>query len=66
MPAWFINGQLNACYNAVDRWAIKTPDKPAIIYEGDEPDQGRIITYGELLKQVSKLAQALTKLGLKG
>ena len=24
LPAWFINGQLNACYNAVDRWAIKT------------------------------------------
>ena len=22
LPAWFINGQLNACYNAVDRWAI--------------------------------------------
>ncbi|KAF6063992.1 AMP-binding enzyme family protein [Candida albicans] len=65
LPAWFINGQLNACYNAVDRWAIKNPDKPAIIYEGDEPDQGRIITYGELLKQVSKLAQALTKLGVK-
>ncbi|KAK6204289.1 acetyl-coenzyme A synthetase 1 [Scheffersomyces amazonensis] len=65
LPAWFINGQLNASYNAVDRWAIKNPDKPAIIYEADEPNQGRIITYGELLKQVSKLAQALTKLGVK-
>ncbi|EMG49394.1 ACS1 Acetyl-coenzyme A synthetase 1 [Candida maltosa Xu316] len=65
LPAWFINGQINASYNAVDRWAIKNPDKPAIIYEGDEPDQGRIITYGELLKDVSKMAQALTKLGVK-
>jgi len=65
LPAWFINGQLNASYNAVDRWAIKNPDKPAIIYEADEPNEGRIITYGELLKQVSKLAQALTKLGVK-
>ncbi|RCK66841.1 Acetyl-coenzyme A synthetase 1 [Candida viswanathii] len=65
LPAWFINGQLNASYNAVDRWAIKNPDKPAIIYEGDEPDLGRIITYGELLKEVSKLAQTLTKLGVK-
>ncbi|MCP8718628.1 MAG: acetate--CoA ligase [Asgard group archaeon] len=65
LPAWFINGQLNASYNAIDRWAIKNPDKPAIIYEGDEPDQGRIISYGELLKEVSKLAQTLTKLGVK-
>ncbi|ABN67234.1 acetyl-coenzyme A synthetase (Acetate--CoA ligase 1) (Acyl-activating enzyme 1) [Scheffersomyces stipitis CBS 6054] len=65
LPAWFINGQLNACYNAVDRWAIKNPNKPAIIYEGDEPNTGRIISYGELLKQVSKLAQSLTKLGVK-
>ena len=65
LPAWFINGQLNASYNAIDRWAIKNSDKPAIIYEGDEPDQGRIISYGELLKEVSKLAQTLTKLGVK-
>ena len=65
LPAWFVGGQLNAAYNAVDRWAIKTPDKPAIIYEGDEPNTGRIITYAELLKDVCKLAQALTKLGVK-
>ncbi|OBA19797.1 acetate--CoA ligase [Metschnikowia bicuspidata var. bicuspidata NRRL YB-4993] len=65
LPAWFVGGQLNAAYNAVDRWAIETPDKPAIIYEGDEPNTGRIITYAELLKDVCKLAQALTKLGVK-
>ncbi|KAI3403446.1 ACS1 [Candida oxycetoniae] len=65
LPAWFINGELNACYNAVDRWAMKNPDKPAIIYEADEVNQGRIITYGELLKQVSKLSQTLVKLGVK-
>lgn len=65
LPAWFLGGQLNACYNAVDRWAIETPDKAAIIYEGDEPDTGAIITYAELLKQVSKLSAALVKLGVK-
>lgn len=65
LPAWFLGGQLNAAYNCVDRWAIETPDKPAIIYEGDEPDTGRIITYAQLLKDVCKLAQALTKLGVK-
>lgn len=65
LPAWFVGGQLNACYNAVDRWAFETPDKAAIIYEGDEPGTGRVITYSELLKEVSKLAQALVKLGVK-
>ena len=65
LPAWFLGGQLNACYNAVDRWAIETPDKAAIIYEGDEPDEGRIITYSQLLKDVCKLAQTLVKLGVK-
>lgn len=65
IPAWFLGGQLNACYNAVDRWAFEDPNKPAIIYEGDEPGTGRIISYGELLKDVCKLAQALVKAGVK-
>lgn len=65
IASWFVNGQLNASYNAVDRWAIKNPDKPAIIYEADEPNEGRIITYGELLKDVCKLAQCLTRLGIR-
>ncbi|KAG7817529.1 hypothetical protein KL928_003428 [Ogataea angusta] len=63
--AWFVDGELNACYNCVDRWAIKNPEKPAIIYEADEPDQGKIITYGELLKQVCKASQVLLNLGVK-
>jgi acetyl-CoA synthetase len=65
IPSWFLNGELNALYNAVDRWAIKNPDKPAIIYEADEVNEGRTITYGQLLKDVSKLAHALHKLGVQ-
>lgn len=65
LPSWFLNGQLNASYNAVDRWAIKNPNKPALIYEADEVNEGRTITYGELLKEVSKMAQCLSKLGVK-
>lgn len=65
LPAWFLGGQLNACYNAVDRWAIETPNKTAIIYEGDEPDTGATISYVELLRQVCKLSAALVKLGVK-
>lgn len=62
--AWFLEGQLNASYNCVDRHAIKNPDKAAIIYEADEPNQGRTISYGELLREVSKLAWTLKRLGV--
>ena len=49
----------------MDRHAFKDPDKPAIIFEADEPDSGRIINYGELLREVSKLAFVLKQLGVK-
>ncbi|ODV63152.1 acetate--CoA ligase [Ascoidea rubescens DSM 1968] len=63
--SWFLNGEINASYNCVDRHAFKNPDKPAIVYEADEPGEGRIVTYGELLAEVSQLAQVLTELGVK-
>ena len=62
--AWFLEGRLNACYNCVDRHAIKDPERPAIIYEADEPNQGRTITYGELLRQVSQLSYVLKQMGV--
>ncbi|CDK24913.1 unnamed protein product [Kuraishia capsulata CBS 1993] len=63
--AWFLGGELNASYNCVDRHAIANPDKPAIVYEADEPGEGRVISYGELLKEVCQIAQVLTALGVK-
>ncbi|KAG2221613.1 hypothetical protein INT45_005187 [Circinella minor] len=63
--AWFLGGELNASYNCVDRHAMKNPDKVAIIHEGDEPDQVRKITYGELLRDVSKMANVLKSRGVR-
>ncbi|KAI9792450.1 MAG: acetyl-CoA synthetase [Peltula sp. TS41687] len=63
--AWFHEGRLNACYNCVDRHAFKNPDKPAIIYEADEASEGRTITYGELLREVSRLAYVLRQMGVR-
>ena len=63
--AWFLEGELNASYNCVDRHAIKNPDKAAIIYEADEPNEGRIVTYGELLRQVCQTAHVLKQLGVQ-
>lgn len=63
--AWFLNGELNASYNCVDRHAFANPDKPAIIYEADDEKDNRIITFGELLRQVSQVAGVLKSWGVK-
>ena len=60
-----MEGRLNACYNAVDRHAFEEPNRPAIIYEADEPSEGRVITYSELLRDVSRLAHALKCMGIR-
>jgi acetyl-CoA synthetase len=62
--AWFLEGELNASYNCIDRHAIKNPDKPAIIYEADDAQDGRTLTYGELLREVCKTAQVLKQMGV--
>jgi acetyl-CoA synthetase len=63
--AWFLEGELNASYNCVDRHAFKDPNRVAIIYEADEPTDGRNVTYGELLREVSKVAYVLKDMGVR-
>ena len=63
--AWFLEGQLNASFNCVDRHAIKNPDKPAIIYEADDEGDGRTLTYGELLREVCRTSYVLKQMGVK-
>ncbi|KAJ5875445.1 acetate--CoA ligase [Penicillium subrubescens] len=62
---WFANGRLNAAYNCVHRHAEQDPSRIAIIYEGDEPDCGHSISYGELSKQIFQAAAALRNLGVR-
>ncbi|OAA43834.1 acetyl-coenzyme A synthetase [Metarhizium rileyi] len=62
---WFPEGQLNASYNLVDRHAFKDPDRVAIVYEADEPHDGRNVTYSELLREVSKCAWSLKQMGIR-
>lgn len=62
---WFLNGELNAAYNCVDRHALANPDKPALIYEADEEADNRVITFGELLRQVSQVAGVLQSWGVR-
>ncbi|RSL52641.1 Acetyl-coenzyme A synthetase [Fusarium sp. AF-6] len=62
---WFLGGKLNACFNCVDRHALKDPKKVAIIHETDDGNGGHSVTYGELLKQVSKVSWVLKDLGVR-
>ncbi|GMM30034.1 acetate--CoA ligase [Martiniozyma asiatica (nom. inval.)] len=63
--AWFLNGELNACYNCVDRHAFATPDKTAIIFEADQEEECTKITFAQLLKEVSQVAGVLQSWGVK-
>ncbi|MGV3016138.1 acetate--CoA ligase [Rothia sp. 88186D007BW] len=61
---WFADGQLNACYNAVDRHVeAGRGQRPAILFEG-EPGDTASYTYAELKDEVSRAANALESLGL--
>ncbi|WP_312905278.1 acetate--CoA ligase [Stutzerimonas nitrititolerans] len=56
---WFADGTLNVSANCLDRHLEERGDAPAIIWEGDDPSEQRTITYRELLREVSKFANAL-------
>jgi len=61
---WFVGGKINACYNALDRNVLEgRGDRVAFHFEG-EPGDTRTITYSDLLSEVSKLANALTEIGI--
>ena len=62
---WFEDGKLNVSYNCIDRHAKSDPEKIAIIWEGDNPNDVKKITYKELLKNVCKTANSLKKIGVK-
>ena len=62
---WFEDGNLNVSYNCIDRHAKNNPDKVAIIWEGDDPNETKKITYRDLLINVSKAANVLKKIGVK-
>ncbi len=62
---WFEDGNLNVSYNCIDRHAKSSPNKIAIIWEGDDPNETRKITYKDLLVHVSKAANVLKKIGVK-
>ena len=61
---WFDDGVLNVSANCIDRHLATRGDQTAIIWESDDPNLSKSITYRELHEQVSKFANVLKSLGV--
>lgn len=63
---WFEDGELNVCFNCIDRHLPHHKDRVAFYFEPDHPeDQSRQITYSELYEEVCLFANSLKKMGVK-
>ncbi|HEY5903394.1 MAG TPA: AMP-binding protein [Anaerolineales bacterium] len=64
LPEWCVGGRMNIVFNLLDKYVQEGKgDLPALIWEGEE-GVTRTLSYRELLKEVSKAANALRSLGL--
>jgi len=62
---WFEGGELNVSYNCLDRHLEQRADQVAIVWEGDDPNEDRKITYAELHREVCKFSNVLKSRGVK-
>ena len=63
--AWFSGGKLNASVNCIDRHLPKDKNKIAFIWEGDDPEESKNITYQDLHDEVCKFSNVLKSRGVK-
>ena len=64
--SWFKDAKLNITINCLDRHVKNHPDKTAIIFEPNNPNEEyKSYTYSELLAEVCKMANVLKSLGVK-
>ena len=59
---WFGGGTINLAHNCVDRWAERTPEKPAVVWEGEDGEVRRV-SYRDLRAVADRLAGGLRELG---
>lgn len=63
---WFKGAKLNITENCIDRHLATMGDKPAIIWEPNNPEERvRVVTYNRLHKRVCQFAQVLKNNGVK-
>ena len=63
--AWFEDGVTNVSYNCIDRHLAKRADQVAIIWEGDDPNASKAITYRQLHQEVCRFANVLKAQGVQ-
>jgi acetyl-CoA synthetase len=61
---WFVGGTLNVAWNCVHRWAERRPDAVGAVFAGEDGAR-RELTFAELSRQVTRLAEALARLGVE-
>ena len=62
---WFEGGKLNVSYNCLDRHLEKRGDQIALLWEADDPEVDKKVTYRELYEEVCKFANVLKSRGVK-
>ena len=63
---WFVGGETNTCYNALDRWVeAGRGEQAALIYDSPVTGKVRTFTYNQLLDRVARLAGVLRSLGVE-
>ncbi|GAA0892390.1 acetate--CoA ligase [Fulvivirga kasyanovii] len=63
---WFVNGKLNITENLLEKHLFLLGDKPAIIWEPNDPEEAvRTITYRELYEMVCQFANAMKAQGVE-
>jgi propionyl-CoA synthetase len=61
---WFVGGETNLCYNAIDRHLAERGDQLAIVAISTETNVSREISYRQLYREVNTFAAALKSLGV--
>ena len=61
---WFVKGQLNACYNCLDRHLPTRGEQIALIWEGSDPSETQQFTYFSLHQEVCRFANVLRNKGV--
>ncbi len=62
---WFEDGELNVAANCVDRHVATRGNQTAIIWEGDDPNEHKHISYAQLQDEVCRFANVLKAHGVK-
>ena len=62
---WFVGGETNLCYNAVDRHLASRAEQKALIWISTEVGQQKEFSYRQLYREVNRVAAMMQSLGVK-